>query len=210
MRSEPDVLDFEYMRHEAAVIDAWARPEKMLALHIGAGVCTLPRYLVNAYPASRHIAVDVDADLPALARQWWDLPRAPMLKIRHQDGWAAVADRHDNSVDLIVRDAFADGVTPESLASPEWWGHAVRVLRPGGLVVANIGTKPGSSAHKADARSAWDVCGDLVALGEPAVLKERRRGNVILATRAGLDVHALQRYAASAPLPTGVSLTWGR
>ncbi len=208
MRPEKDVLDFEYMRHEAAVVDAWARPERFLALHVGAGVCTLPRYLAYRYDDSRHIAVDVDADLPLLARQWWDLPRAPRLRIREQDGLDAVASRHDASVDLIVRDAFAGDETPQSLADDVWWAHARRALRPGGLVIANIGTRPGGQAHRADAAAAAAHFTGLVAIGEPAVLKGRRRGNVILAAAPALNVDSLRRYAASAPLPTGVSTRW--
>ncbi len=208
MRIEPDFLDFEYMRHEAAAVDAWARPERLLALHVGAGVCTLPRYLAHRYGDSRHIAVDIDADLPRLAREWWDLPRAPRLRIREQDGLEALTTRHDDSIDLLVRDAFAGDETPPPLCSDQWWTEARRVLRPGGLILANVGTRPGGSAHRTDARAASDVFGAMVAIGEPAVLKGRRRGNVILAHSSGLNVDQLRRYAASAPLPTGVSTRW--
>ncbi|MDE0573342.1 fused MFS/spermidine synthase [Demequina sp. B12] len=208
MREEKDVLDFEYMRHEAAAIAAWNPPERMLALHVGAGVCTLPRFLAHRYPDSRHIAVDVDPELPSLARQWWDLPQAPRLRIRIQDGAECLVTRHDDSADLIVRDAFSGDTTPPALTTAQWWAQTRRVLRPGGLVIANVGTRPGHTAHRDDVRAAWNEWGSVVAIGEPAVLKGRRRGNVVLAAGATIDGDALKRYAASAPLPTGVSTTW--
>lgn len=210
-------LDFEYMRHEAAAIAAWdaARPDHAwLALHVGAAACTLPRHLAHVHPSSRHIAVDVDVTLAELARRWWDLPRAPRLRVRAQDGLEALAERGDASLDLIVRDAFAGAEVPDHLRSRGWWEHARRVLRPGGLVVANTAvTARGGAAHAGgdDARQAMAAFGEVLAVGEHAVLKRKRRGNAVLvAGTAPLTevTPALQRYAASAPLPTAVVAGW--
>jgi len=209
--SDPDALAFEYMRHLSAVVDAWGPPERMLALHVGAAACAFPRHLAHRLPDSGHIAVDVDASLPELVRSWWDLPRAPRLRIRAQDGLEALAGRRDESLDLVVRDAFAGDETPAHLTSAAWWGHAARALRPGGLVAANVGTRPGARTAAADVAAAREAFGAVVAVGEHAVLKGRRRGNVVVAAVRGgaLDVGALRRYAASAPLPTGVAEDWG-
>ncbi len=200
-------LHFEYMRHIAAAVAAWGGAERMLAMHIGAAACTLPAHLALAYPQSRHIAVDSDAELVRLAREWTDLPRAPRLRIRAQDGLEALSSRQEESLDLIVRDAFAGDTTPAHLAGPQWWGHAQRVLRPGGLIVANIGTRPGDMTHIADARAASETGLPLTAIGEGAVLKGRRRGNVVLVV-GQVVVDDVRRYAASAPLPTSVATTW--
>ena len=202
-------LDFEYMRHEAAAIAAWdaARADHAwLALHVGAAACTLPRHLAHTHPQSRHIAVDIDVTLAEMARRWWDLPRAPRLRVRAQDGLAALAERGDASLDLIVRDAFAGDAVPEHLTGAEWWGHARRVLRPGGLVVANLAVVPGVGEREEPVGFAGTV-----AVGEHAVLKRKRRGNVVLVARTEPDeelTRALTRYAASAPLPTGVEPNW--
>jgi len=214
LHPDPLRLDFEYMQHEAAAISAWSRTradDAWLALHVGAAACTLPRHLLAAHPQSRHIAVDIDAQLADMARRWWDLPRAPRLRIRAQDGLAAVAERADETLDLIVRDAFAGAEVPDQLRSPAWWEHARRVLRPGGLVVANTAVTPGSEAAREDASAAREVFGELLAIGEHAALKRKRRGNAILVagTLPLAEVTApLDRYAASAPLPTGVARNW--
>lgn len=208
MHPDPDRLDFEYMRVFSAVVSIWQPPARMLAMHVGAGVGTFPRHLVHAYPDSRHIAVDIDATLPTLAREWWDLPRAPQLRLRQQDGLDAVATRGDSSLDLLVRDAFAGDSTPPELADELWWSHAKRVLRPGGLVVANVSAVPGKATQRLDALAARTNFPGVVAIGEGAVLKGRRRGNVVLAAWAELNVDELRRYAASAPLPTSVRTDW--
>lgn len=208
MHVDPDRLDFEYMRLFSAVVSIWDRPERMLAMHIGAGVGTFPRHLVHNYPTSRHIAVDIDATLPNLAREWWDLPRAPQLRMRQQDGLDALASRGDASLDLVVRDAFAGDSTPPELADDQWWSHARRVLRPGGLVIANVSAVPGYATQRLDALAARSHFPSVVAIGEGAVLKGRRRGNVVLVASAQFDVDQLRRYAASAPLPTSVRADW--
>lgn len=208
MRPEFDVLDFEYMRHMAAAIDTWAPAGRWLALHVGAAACTLPRYLAHLYPDSGHIAVDIDTELPELVREWWDLPRAPRLRIRTQDGLEAVQSRRDGSLGLVVRDAFAGDVTPPHLTGDDWWEHAARAVGPHGLVVANVGTRPGTVMGRDDARAARQHFSQVVAVAEHAVLKGKRRGNVVLVAGTSVGTQALRRYAASAPLPTGVSLTW--
>lgn len=210
MRVEKDVLDFEYMRHMAAAISAWDPQGRWLALHVGAAACSLPRYLAHTYPESGHIAVDVDTTLPELVREWWDLPRAPRLRIRTQDGLAALAGRGEDSLDVVVRDAFAGDSTPAHLADAGWWEQARRVVRASGLVVANVGTRPGTILGRDDARAARASFKQVVAVGEHAVLKGKRRGNVVLVAADTIDVHALGRYAASAPLPTGVDAGWNR
>lgn len=210
LNPDPTVLDFEYMRHMSAAVGAWEPPARMLALHVGAAACTFPRHLVHRWPDSGHIAVDIDATLPQLVRTWWDLPRAPQLRIREQDGFDAVATRRDASLDLIVRDAFAGDTTPAALTGADWWGHAARALRPGGLVLANVGTVPGQTTAANDVRAARTTFAQVVVMGEHAVLKGKRRGNLVIAATSGrIDTDALARYGASAPLPTGVSETWG-
>ena len=208
MHVDPAMLDFEYMRLFSAVVAIWERPERMLALHVGAGVGTFPRHLVHAYPDSRHIAVDIDATLPTLAREWWDLPRAPQLRLRQQDGLDAIVSRSDASLDLLVRDAFAGDSTPPELADQQWWAHAKRVLRPDGLVIANVSAVPGMATQRLDVLAARSSFPSVVAVGEGAVLKGRRRGNVVLAASATFNVAQLRRYAASAPLPTSVRTDW--
>ncbi len=100
---------------------------------------------------------------------------------------------------------------PPHLETPDWWAHARRVVRDGGLVVANVAVMPQAPAAARDAHAARDAFGAVSAVGEHAVLKRKRRGNVVLVATAqpqGELAAALGRYAASAPLPTGVAANW--
>jgi spermidine synthase len=209
LRADPMVLDFEYMRHAAAAIEAWAPPPRMSALHIGGAACTFARHLAHAYPESRHLVIEIDPDLARLAREWGDLPRAPRLRIRVGDGAEVLRSRPDASADVVVRDAFAGDTTPSHLADDAWWREVRRVVRPGGLAVANIAAAPRSVAGKEDARCARRAFASVCAIGEPAALAGTRIGNVTLVAGDDLNVDALRRYAASAALPTVVRPAWG-
>jgi len=55
---------------------------------------------------------------------------ADRVTFRVQDGGAALADMGDGVVDLLFLDA-------ERTEYPSWWPHPVRVLRPGGVLVAD-------------------------------------------------------------------------
>ncbi|NKX52584.1 spermidine synthase, partial [Arthrobacter deserti] len=56
---EPLMLDFEYMRWMAALVESrWqAAPDRqdlpLRALHLGGGACTMARYLAARYPQAR-------------------------------------------------------------------------------------------------------------------------------------------------------------
>jgi predicted O-methyltransferase YrrM len=55
---------------------------------------------------------------------------ADRVTFRVQDGGAALAGMDDGDVDLLFLDA-------ERTEYPSWWPHPVRVLRPGGVLVAD-------------------------------------------------------------------------
>ena len=209
LRADPAQLDFEYMRHAAAAIALWGPPARMVVLHVGGAACTFPRYLAHVYPHSRHVVVEVDPVLARLAREWGDLPRAPRLRIRVADGLEALLSRPDASVDLLVRDAFAGDATPPHLCDEAWWGEVRRVLRPGGLAIANVAAVPRSDGGRRDARFAGRAFASVCALGEPAALAGTRVGNATVIAGDALDLNGLRRYAASAPLPTVVRAGWG-
>lgn len=204
---DPTWLEFEYMQQMAAVIDRLP-PGPLAALHLGAAGCALPRWLEAVRPGSRQLAVDIDADLVRLAREWFDLPRAPRLRLRVQDAGEAVAGLPDASVDVVVRDVFAGDRTPKELTTRQFAVEAARVLRPGGVYLANCADRPPLLLARAEAATLAGVMGDVAVIAEPGMLRGRRYGNVVLAAvpvhGAGpaLDDAALARALRSLPVPT--------
>ena len=134
---DPTVLAFEYMQQMACLLDALpAGP--LTVVHVGAAGCSLARYVAAVRPGSRQLALDPDPTLLELVREWFGLPRAPELRLRAQDGRAGLAGLRPGSVDVVVRDAFVEALTPTHLTTSGFLDEVARTLRPGGLYVANI------------------------------------------------------------------------
>lgn len=95
------------------------------------GVSTL--WLAEAVRATDGRVVSIDTDADAQQQAATSLERAgvaPWVTLRRADGGQYLATLPDASVDLLFLDA-------ERTEYPAWWPHPVRVLRPGGLLVAD-------------------------------------------------------------------------
>ncbi|MFC5822690.1 O-methyltransferase [Nonomuraea insulae] len=95
------------------------------------GVSTL--WLADAARAAggHVLSLDLDAEAQEHARRTTaEAGLADHVEFRVADGGAALADMPDGSVDLL----FLDAERPEY---PSWWPHPYRVLRQGGVLVAD-------------------------------------------------------------------------
>lgn len=192
--SDPGFLDFEYMQQMAAVIDVLpAGP--LRALHLGAAGSALARYVEHERPDSRQLGVDLDARLVELVREWFALPRSPLLRLRADDAGRALAGVRPDSFDIVIRDVFAGDLTPGHLLGTRFARAARRALRPGGVLLLNCADRPPLTVARRELASLAEAFGPsaapsgrLAAIAEPAILKGRRYGNVVLvAVRDGTD-----------------------
>ena len=182
--AEPLFLDFEYMRWIAALVESKWPPEskpKLRALHLGGGACSLARYFHAAYPDARQVVVELDGKLAEYVRGWFDLPKAPLLRIRVGEAREVTEGLTPDTRDLIIRDVFAGAVTPRALTTREFNDHAQKVLAPGGLYVVNSGDAPDLRNAREDAATIADTFAHTMIIADPAMLKGRRYGNMIMA-----------------------------
>ncbi|WP_299576989.1 spermidine synthase [uncultured Williamsia sp.] len=180
--ADPTRLDFEYMRWIAAVVaDRLDLDEPLRALHLGAAGCALPRHLAAVAPASRHVAVEIDAALADLVRARFDIPRAPIVRLRVGDARTVTEGLTPDSRDLVVVDVFAGARTPAHLTTVEFVDAVHRVLRPGGLVVMNIADTRDLAYARRQIATVADRFEHLMLVADPAMLKGRRYGNVVVA-----------------------------
>ncbi|WP_284754478.1 fused MFS/spermidine synthase [Arthrobacter sp. efr-133-R2A-120] len=182
--AEPLFLDFEYMRWIAALVESKWPPEsrpKLRALHLGGGACSLARYFHAAYPDARQVVVELDGKLAEYVRGWFDLPKAPLLRIRVGEAREVTEGLTPDTRDLIIRDVFAGAFTPRALTTREFNDHAQRVLAPGGLYVVNSGDAPDLKNAREDAATIADTFAHTMIIADPAMLKGRRYGNMIMA-----------------------------
>ena len=203
--ADPARLDFEYMQQMAAVIARVGLPgEPLDVVHLGAAGCALARALHAQRPGSRQLAVELDPALPELVRAWFDLPRAPALRIRTGDARKELARLADRSADVVVRDVFAGDRTPEHVRTRELVADVARVLRPGGVFLANCADRPPLAAARAEAATIADVFAQVAVIAEPGLLRGRGYGNVVLAGTDDpvlLSSPTLARAVRSLPAP---------
>jgi len=177
----PTRIRFEYLRHLVGVIDAmFPARDGLDVLQVGGGPCTLGRYLVATRRRARVTVAERDAGVVQVSRDHLMLDAVPRLEVRVGDGREAIAALPDDSLDLVVVDAFVGLMAPHALSTAEFIADVRRVLRPGGLHAMNlIDVEPLELARAVAA----GMCGEhaeVALLAEPAVLEHRTSGNVLL------------------------------
>jgi len=202
---DPGLLDFEYMQQAAAVVEVLAdrRPD-LTVLHLGAGGCALARALAHRHPESRQLAVELDGDVARLAREWFELPRAPRLRLRTGEARAELSGLADATYDVVARDVFAGDRTPDHLTTVEFAREVRRVLRPGGVYVANCADRPPLALARAELATLAAVYPHVGVVAEPAQLRGRRYGNLLLVATDDpdlLDDAGLARTLRTLPVP---------
>ncbi|GAA1475402.1 fused MFS/spermidine synthase [Corynebacterium felinum] len=180
---DPLRLEYEYMRWIVALcplIEQRFDVDKLRVTHLGGGACSLPRYFVAKYPRSRNSVVELDSELTQLVRQWFQLPAAPQLKIRAGEARAVADTFVPQSRDVVIRDVFAQAVTPDNLCELAFYRQIHASLSDGGLYIANCGDHKDLKGAKAELRGMAEVFAHLAVIADPSMLKGRRYGNIIL------------------------------
>lgn len=178
---DPTNLRFEYMQWMAKVIDRSAPAGQPLdVVHLGAAGCAMAAYVEATRPDSRQLAVEIDRELARLVREHLPLPRSPRLRIRVDDARTAIAGQRPASADVVIRDVFADAVTPSHLITQECAQEASASLRPTGIYLVNCVDRPPFARVRREIATLRSVFDSVLVISEPAILKGRRYGNLVL------------------------------
>ncbi|MEV0944087.1 spermidine synthase [Micromonospora wenchangensis] len=196
--ADPTHLEFEYVRRLGAALDLIAAPGAPLrVLHLGGGALTLPRYVQATRPGSTQRVAEVDGALVELVRRELPWPADPRLKVRVADARATLESSRDASYDVVVADVFAGARTPAHLTSAEYAAQVARVLAPAGWYLANLADGPPLRHTRAQVATVRQVLPRAALVGDAAVLRGRRHGNLVLvAGRVEPPVPELTRRAA--------------
>ncbi|HWD83373.1 MAG TPA: fused MFS/spermidine synthase [Kribbella sp.] len=180
--ADPAHLPFEYMRRIGDVVDAVApRHQPVAVTHIGGAALSLPRYVAATRPRSRQIVLEPDEDLTDFVREALPLPKRSGIKVRPVTGRAGITELYDDSMDLVILDAFEHEAVPANLVTSEFFAECARVLRPTGVLVANlIDGQPGLPFMRRAAATVQSVIGPGTVLAERKILRGKGFGNVIL------------------------------
>jgi SAM-dependent methyltransferase len=203
---DPTHLEFEYVRRMGHVLDLAAAPGIPLdVVHLGGGALTLPRYVEATRPGSRQRVMEIDEPLTAYVREHVPLPKRARIRVRAADARAGLATLPTASADVVLSDVFAGARTPAHLTTVEYAAEIRRVLRPGGVVAANVADGPPLRFARGQAATLRAVFRTVCLLAEPGTLRGRRFGNLVaVATDTDLPIAGLTRRCASDPMPSRV------
>lgn len=201
---DPTYLDFEYVQAFADVIELL--PDGPLAVtHVGGAGCTLARYVAARRPGSSQIVLEPDSALTATVRARLPFARNARIRIRPVDGRTGISRLAAASADVVVLDAYFGGRVPAELTTSEFFADVARILRPDGVLLANLADGPPLRYSRRVTRTTAAHLPQVVLRSDAAVFRGRRFGNVVLAaSRTPLPVDELTRAAASAMFPQRV------
>lgn len=204
--SDPTVLVFEYVRWIGDLIDLLPpHDERLRVSHLGGAGCTLARYVAATRPGSAQVVFEVDGALIEVMREAFGLRRRDGFRLREGDAREGLGTLDSGSQDLVIRDAFTRDTVPDHLTTVEFAREVSRVLTPTGCYVANVADRAETTLARAEASTLRSVFTSVAMVAEPAQLRGRRYGNVLLLASddpTGFDrlCDALARRLASAAI----------
>ncbi len=203
---DPLHLELEYVRRLGHVADlAGPAGAPLRVLHLGGGGLTLARYVAATRPGSVQLAVESDPEVASLVASRLPVEPPGGIEVRIADARAVLGELSARSFDLVVADVFVGGRTPGHVTSAEFTAAAARVLDPSGVFAVNVGDGPPLAHVRARVATVRGAFPHACVIAEPAVLRGRRFGNLVLvAAWHELPFAALGRLAAGDPFPARV------
>jgi spermidine synthase len=203
---DPGYLEFEYVRRIGHIADlAFPAGEPLRVLHLGGGGLTLPRYLAHTRPGSRQLVAELDVPLTELVRKHLPLPPGHGIRVRAADAREVLESVRAASYDLVISDVYEGARTPFHLTTAEAARAAARALRSGGVYTVNVADGPPLQQARRAVATIRSEYKETCMIAEPAVLRGRRLGNLVLAgSDRPLPYPELRRAAAGDPFPARV------
>ncbi|HYC45914.1 MAG TPA: methyltransferase domain-containing protein [Burkholderiales bacterium] len=135
--ARPYDLELSYTRSMMAfLLFMPRRPREVLLIGLGGG--SLAKFIYRALPAARVRAVELSAQVVAIARHYFHVPaNEPRLQVIVGDG-AEYMTREDVSADLVVVDGYGADAHAEELGRREFYRACNQRLTANGMLVVNL------------------------------------------------------------------------
>lgn len=200
---DPLRLEFDYVQRLADVLDSVTEPgERLHVVHVGGAAMTLPRYIAATRPSSAQIVLEPDVELTVFVRRHLPLPIRSGIKVRGTDGRRGIAELGDRHADLVIIDAFVGARVPAELTTNEFFLDAHRVISDHGKIMINITDRSPLDYARRVLAGVAIAFPHLLLCVEPATLKGRRFGNVIIVgARTPLPYADIAQRVGRSPFP---------
>lgn len=205
--ADPTDIFYEYLRRIGHVVDL-AAPQGLpiAALHLGAGALTLARYIESTRPGSRQCAVELERELLDFVLQRLPMPQGTNLETYIGDAREVLAGfPAGQAFDVVILDIFSGPEAPAHIACTEFYREAAARLRPGGVLIVNVGDEPGLTLVRSQVAAMRQAMPDIAAFAEKAMFDGRHPGNIILiGTQDAWPAAWTAELAARGPHPAAV------
>lgn len=187
---DPTHLGMPFAAWMGLVVDlAWPVGRPISAVHVGGAGCTLPRYVGATRPGSTQVVFELDGELVSFVREHLGLGG---LDVRVADGRDGVVGLPADAADVIVLDVFRGGDLVVDMATVDFLAQTDRVLKPGGVFVANVWDGEDLAFARRFVATVRQVYPHVVVMGEAGVFLKARAGNLVLVgSNEGLPVSEL-------------------
>jgi spermidine synthase len=132
---DPWELRLRYTRFLSLALSLQPDPKRVLILGLGGG--SFPKRLHRDFPNVVVDVVDIDPEVIAIAKRYFQVPEDTRLRLFAKDGRRFVQEATDR-YDLVFLDAYNSDTIPFHLATREFYREIKTHLAPGGVVVSNI------------------------------------------------------------------------
>ncbi len=177
-------LAFWYTRQLAALAESAPAKDRILVL--GGGTFTLPEYLATKYPSSVIDVVEIDPALQRIATTYFNYRPHPNVNLVFADAREYV-NKTKQTYDIILVDVYSDTSIPFSLMTREYGIKIAELLKPNGLLAANIIAAPAGPCKglmdAIDKSYRTKLPHASYAVAQPAAAKETRANMVVAYSR---------------------------
>jgi spermidine synthase len=216
---QPWVLEVAYTREMLLPLLLCAEPLRHCLL-IGLGAASQLKFLYRHFPEARFCVLEINPDVPFVARQFFKLPDSPRIDLILADAAAWMAANAPKArYDLILQDGFDATGRSGALSGAAFYAHCHAALTADGAFSCNLlGNRRGFQANLRRIQRAFSGRslhfpsgdnGNVVALGfadtpPDCTLAELHARALSLKTRTGLDLRpALSRLQLTVATPDG-------
>jgi spermidine synthase len=133
--ARPHALVLAYLRAMMCFALFVPRPRHIVMVGLGGG--SLAKFCYRHFPQARITVLEVRADVIALREQFHVPPDDARFRVVHADA-ADYVGRFPASADVLLVDGFDAAGLPAALGSASFYAACRRMLRDGGVLVANI------------------------------------------------------------------------
>ncbi len=152
---DPDYIELEYLQAMAVALNLAGEPKRVLVVGIGGG--TFPRFLRKHYPAMVIDAVDIDAGVVDVAKNFFGFREDAAMRAYVADGRKFIEDSKA-PYDIVFLDAYGGEDIPYHMATKEFL-QAVRAAAPKGVVASTIVRAADNRLHDDMVRTYQEVFG---------------------------------------------------